>query len=110
MNGWAPRQSILDRGWVCPLCFDVKPCYRGVYGRCERELASILSVWVDGDNAHYSLSLSAVPFCMHSPPGHSHKFRKLTHDPGLSDVAPTVLDLMGLDIPPEMSGQSLITK
>lgn len=49
-----------------------------------------------------------VPFCMHSPPGHAHKFRQLTHDPGLSDVAPTVLDLMGLDIPSEITGQSLL--
>lgn len=52
----------------------------------------------------------AVPFCMHNPPGLSHKFRQLTHDPGLSDVAPTVLDLMGLDIPAEITGQSLLMK
>ena len=28
----------------------------------------------------------------------------------LADVAPTVLDLMGLDLPPEMTGQSLILR
>ena len=49
-----------------------------------------------------------VPFMMHSTTG--HKFRPLSHDPGLSDVAPTLLDLMGLDIPKEMSGQSLLQK
>lgn len=53
---------------------------------------------------------SAVPFCMRSPPGQAHKFRQLTHDPGLSDVAPTVLDLMGVDIPPEITGQSLLKR
>ena len=30
------------------------------------------------------------------------------HDGRLADVAPTVLQLMGLDLPPEMTGQSLI--
>jgi 2,3-bisphosphoglycerate-independent phosphoglycerate mutase len=29
-------------------------------------------------------------------------------DGGLSDVAPTVLDLLGLPVPPEMTGKSLI--
>ena len=28
----------------------------------------------------------------------------------VADVAPTVLDLMGLPLPPEMTGQSLIEK
>jgi len=42
--------------------------------------------------------------------GGSYKFRQLSHDPGLSDVAPTLLHIMGLDIPPEMSGQSLLEK
>ena len=45
---------------------------------------------------------------MHNPGG--RKYRQLTHDPGLADVAPTVLNLMGLDIPTEMSGQSLLEK
>ena len=30
------------------------------------------------------------------------------HDGGLSDVAPTILDLMGIDKPQEMTGKSLI--
>ena len=32
------------------------------------------------------------------------------HDGRLADLAPTVLDLMGLDLPPEMTGRSLIDK
>ena len=32
------------------------------------------------------------------------------HDGRLSDLAPTLLDLMGLDLPPEMTGQSLIVR
>ena len=37
------------------------------------------------------------------------KDRKFKNDSGtLGDVAPTILKLMGLDIPEEMSGNSLI--
>lgn len=31
-------------------------------------------------------------------------------DGRLADLAPTLLDLMGLDLPPEMTGQSLIVR
>ncbi|MEL6685778.1 MAG: 2,3-bisphosphoglycerate-independent phosphoglycerate mutase, partial [Pseudomonadota bacterium] len=31
-------------------------------------------------------------------------------DGRLADLAPTVLDLIGLDLPPEMTGQSLIVR
>jgi 2,3-bisphosphoglycerate-independent phosphoglycerate mutase len=31
-------------------------------------------------------------------------------DGRLADLAPTILDLMGLDLPPEMTGRSLIVK
>ena len=52
-------------------------------------------------------TLRAVPFVMS---GGGFKFRPLTHEPGLSDVAPTVLELMGLKVPAEMSGQSLLLR
>ncbi|XP_013774379.1 2,3-bisphosphoglycerate-independent phosphoglycerate mutase-like [Limulus polyphemus] len=45
-----------------------------------------------------------VPFCMTG----YRKFKKIEHNAALCDVASTVLDLMGLDIPPEMTGQSLL--
>lgn len=46
---------------------------------------------------------------MCSPPGKAYKFRELSSsDPGLSDVAPTVLRLMGLEAPAEMTGKSLL--
>ena len=32
---------------------------------------------------------------------------KALHDGGLADVAPTMLDRLGLEIPPEMSGRPL---
>jgi 2,3-bisphosphoglycerate-independent phosphoglycerate mutase len=46
-----------------------------------------------------------VPFCVH---GDGCKLLEVAHDPGLADVAPTVLAIMGLDQPPEMTGQSLL--
>ena len=50
-------------------------------------------------------TLLAVPFCVH---GEGCKLGVITHDPGLSDVAPTVLAIMGVEAPPEMNGQSLL--
>lgn len=45
-----------------------------------------------------------VPFCMVGP----KKFAKPDHDAALCDVAPTVLALMGIPQPPEMTGKSLL--
>lgn len=49
----------------------------------------------------------AVPFVMTSK---SHAFDHALPEPKLADVAPTVLDVMGLDVPAEMSGRSLLKK
>ena len=38
------------------------------------------------------------------------KFKEITHNAALCDVATTVLDVMGLPIPQEMTGQSLLAK
>lgn len=46
-----------------------------------------------------------VPFCMF---GGNRKFKNLTHNASLQDVAPTVLDLMGIEIPSEMTGVTLL--
>lgn len=45
-----------------------------------------------------------VPFCMTG----DHKFCKPNHTPALCDVAPTVLDLLKIPQPPEMTGKSLL--
>lgn len=52
-----------------------------------------------------SLMYSIVPFCLH---GEGYKFGPVSHNASLADVAPTVLRIMGLDIPREMTGQSLV--
>ncbi|XP_037279932.2 2,3-bisphosphoglycerate-independent phosphoglycerate mutase [Rhipicephalus microplus] len=46
-----------------------------------------------------------VPFCIN---GGGYKFCKPEHTPALCDVAPTVLDLLKIPQPPEMTGKSLL--
>lgn len=53
-----------------------------------------------------SLCLFSVPFVMTG----GLKFKEITHNAALCDVATTVLDVMGLPIPQEMTGQSLLAK
>ncbi|XP_028518515.1 2,3-bisphosphoglycerate-independent phosphoglycerate mutase isoform X2 [Exaiptasia diaphana] len=55
---------------------------------------------------HTAHTTNRVPFVMTG----GHKYRNFTHNAALCDVATTVLDVMGLDIPPEMTGQSLLQK
>lgn len=57
---------------------------------------------------------SAAPFLSCSVPfymaGGTRSFGTSEKCPGLSDVAPTILDLMGLEMPPQMTGKSLLAK
>ncbi|XP_022094361.1 2,3-bisphosphoglycerate-independent phosphoglycerate mutase-like [Acanthaster planci] len=64
-------------------------------------------VMIDGQgNPVTKHTTKRVPFCMH---GGTCKFKQnITHNAALPDVAPTVLELMGQPIPPEMTGKSLL--
>ncbi|XP_053202501.1 2,3-bisphosphoglycerate-independent phosphoglycerate mutase-like [Panonychus citri] len=53
-----------------------------------------------------SHTTNRVPFSMTGP----YKFKKLSHNAALCDVAPTVLSLMNIPIPKDMTGQSLVEK
>lgn len=53
--------------------------------------------------AHTAHTLNPVPVILVNGPDGAR-----LHDGRLADLAPTVLDLMGLDLPPEMTGRSLI--
>lgn len=68
------------------------------HGNCE-------IMWdEDAQSPHTAHSYNPVPAYLISD-------EKLTlSDGGLSDLAPSLLDLMGLDIPAEMTGQSLIRR
>ncbi|GAW29809.1 MULTISPECIES: 2,3-bisphosphoglycerate-independent phosphoglycerate mutase [unclassified Carboxydocella] len=61
----------------------------------------------DEGNVLTSHTTSPVPFVLVSP---EHKEAKLRADGKLADVAPTILELMGLPQPEEMTGQTLLIK
>jgi 2,3-bisphosphoglycerate-independent phosphoglycerate mutase len=68
------------------------------HGNCERMLDEA------GDQPHTAHTMNLVPVLIVNAP----TWVKGLHDGRLSDVAPTVLSLMGLDQPAEMTGRSLI--
>ncbi|XP_074594533.1 2,3-bisphosphoglycerate-independent phosphoglycerate mutase-like [Brevipalpus obovatus] len=51
-----------------------------------------------------SHTTNRVPFCMTGP----FKFKSISHNAALCDVGPTVLTLMDLPIPQDMTGKSLV--
>jgi len=53
---------------------------------------------------HTAHTTNRVPFCMFG----SKKFTTYSHNAALCDVAPTVLTLMDLGVPKEMTGKSLV--
>ncbi|GBN20352.1 2,3-bisphosphoglycerate-independent phosphoglycerate mutase [Araneus ventricosus] len=58
----------------------------------------------EGGGPHTAHTTNRVPFCMTGP----KKFKEIKHNAALCDVAPTVLALMGVDQPSEMTGQNLL--
>ena len=69
------------------------------HGNCETMVDPVTG------GPHTAHTTNPVPVIVYrGPPGAAVA-------PGrLADVAPTVLDLMGLDLPPEMTGRSLIRR
>ena len=67
------------------------------HGNCEKML--------DGTQPHTSHTLFPVPLVLVNGPDGATALR----DGGLADLAPTVLQLLGLDVPGVMSGKTLIT-
>ncbi|MDA1091269.1 MAG: 2,3-bisphosphoglycerate-independent phosphoglycerate mutase [Proteobacteria bacterium] len=68
------------------------------HGNCERMMDT------ENDHPHTAHTMNPVPVVMVNPPGGVTGLR----DGRLSDVAPTILTLLGLPQPEEMTGQSLI--
>lgn len=84
---------------------------RGPYSGSRRRRRFLLT-WLAAGAAAGAPLPSAVPFVMAFPPNHPNprKFAptKDETDRKLADVAPTVLAVMGLPIPQEMDGRSLL--
>ncbi len=68
-------------------------CITSDHGNCEKML--------DGDKPHTAHTTNLVPFLVTAD-------IKLKNKGGLQNVAPTILDLMNIDPPIEMTGESLI--
>ena len=79
---------------------------------------STLIITADHGNADYMLtkdnkpckshSINPVPFILVNQ--HDSSNTKLQNSGSLADIAPTILDILNINIPKEMSGKSLITK
>jgi len=89
LGRWLP--ALEAAGGAAVICAD--------HGNCD--------VMVDPATGepHTAHTLSPVPVIVHGGPPDAR-----LRDGRLADIAPTVLDLMGLPLPPEMTGRSLIVR
>ena len=112
-NTVAKAHSVLDWRNKAPVLPSILP-YLYPLSVCHYTISPAVHnvsthIYTTHTHAHtHTITTHTVPLAMHN--SGDRKYRQLSHDPGLSDVAPTVLDLMGLEIPKEISGQSLLEK
>ena len=84
------EESVIEAGGVLVITAD--------HGNCERMLS------IDGKQPHTAHTLNVVPVIMINGPKRVCGLRSGR----LADIAPTLLDLMELPKPEEMTGQTLI--
>lgn len=84
------EESVIKAGGALVITAD--------HGNCERMLSS------DGKQPHTAHTLNVVPVVMINGPKRASGLRSGR----LADIAPTVLDIMGLPKPEEMTGRTLI--
>jgi len=77
----------------------------------------VVMITADHGNAEIMQDLDGGPFTAHSTNpvpfvlvGERYKHDRLRRDGALKDIAPTILGILGLAVPPEMEGKSLIVK
>ncbi|CAM3352657.1 2,3-bisphosphoglycerate-independent phosphoglycerate mutase [Paracoccus nototheniae] len=91
-RGLGRMLEALDRsGGAAVICAD--------HGNCEQMIDPVTG------GPHTAHTLNPVPVIVYGGPDGT-----TLHDGRLADLAPTVLALMGLDQPAEMTGESLITR
>ncbi|KAI9193285.1 2,3-bisphosphoglycerate-independent phosphoglycerate mutase [Polychytrium aggregatum] len=118
MCNFAPPDMVGHTGKYEPAIKGVEATDKGIgviYEACKKH-GYVLFITADHGNAekmlaengqpHTAHTCNPVPFIMTST---RHNFA-LRSDAALCDVAPTILEVMGLDIPAEMSGKSLLAK
>ncbi len=81
-------EAVQEKGGVCVVCAD--------HGNAEQLLDA------DGRSPHTAHTTNPVPLVV------TAESLLLREGGGLADLAPTCLDLLGLDAPPEMTGRTLI--
>lgn len=84
---------------------------------CCQKNGVVLLVTSDHGNAELMMDEAGKPITQHTTnrvpfvmQGSVRKFGGFSHNAALCDVAPTVLDLLGLEKPEDMGGQSLLLK
>ncbi|GAB7353848.1 hypothetical protein MBLNU459_g4213t2 [Dothideomycetes sp. NU459] len=119
MNNFAPPDMVGHTGVYDAAvigCAETDKAIGKVYEQCK-ESGYVLFITADHGNAEEMLTaektpktshtLNKVPFVMaNAPEGYSLK----KTDGVLGDVAPTILEIMGLPQPEEMTGHSLLVK
>lgn len=88
------KAACEDAGYVLAVTAD--------HGNCEQMIAA------DGVTPHTAHTSNPVPFYVHYPAQVANKFTALKSDGGLRDVAPTVLEILGVEKPEAMTGSSLL--
>src|SRR5690242_18958404 len=84
------REAVVKRGGVLLITAD--------HGNCKQMIDP------ETGQPHTAHTLNKVPFSLENGPASNKKLAAGQ----LSDVAPTTLELMGLDQPKEMTGHSLL--
>lgn len=118
MCNFAPPDMVGHTGKYEPAikgCEATDKAIGEIFKTCE-ESGYVLMVTADHGNAEQMFSEHGGPHTAHTTNRvplvmtGGLKFKEITHNAALCDVATTVLDVLGLPIPKEMTGQSLLAK